>query len=215
MRCGHPAVQGEAAKLLGEAADLASVGQHDLALRRVQQAVKAEPGSWVPRVRLAAIYEGRADAGEAALRALAERELAEALRLSPEEMEVHTAVIASRIRRSGITAVRAEYEARRGTLGVAEECLRIIDSLEASKDIAGKVAVVMGPSIYRVRMFGISAVVTAVGFVLAAIGLFVRFFREGPSRIFSSPEFYICVLLFASTGILAMEFFRAKGILKK
>lgn len=214
-RCGHPLVQGEAASLLGEAADLVAVGQPDLALRKTQQAAKLSPEAWLPRLRLAVMFDRKVARGETSLRPLADREMSEALRIAPEEMEIHSVIIAQRIRSGGFAAVRAEYEARRGKLAVADECLKIIDALESAGGAARKVLETEGASPYKERMFLIAALLTGAGVIGLVVGMAIKFMQKGPYSLLASVDFYLSLVLFAATGILAMEFLRAKGILKK
>ena len=100
-RCGHPLLAGDASRLMAEAADLAMVGQSDLALRKIQQAAKLAENSWIPRLKLGELYEARAAMGESALQRLADREFAEAMRLGPMEREVHASRIERIARRGG------------------------------------------------------------------------------------------------------------------
>jgi len=214
-RCGHPAVSAAAAKALAEASDLVAVGQYDIALRRTQAAVKEAPESWLPRLRLAQLYGRKAVDGEPALQRLADREMGEAMRLGPLEKEVHFVRIASLAKGGGFTALRADYEGRKGVLPAAEECLKMIDALESAAAFARGQANPVDNLNIRARMFLMTSVITGVGTLGILVEIMWQIRNRPEYEMMASVDFYLCSGLLTATGILALEFLRAKGIIKK
>lgn len=215
-RCGHPLVSAEASRLMAEAADLSSVGQPELALRKIQQAAKLDGNSWVPRLKLAMIYESRASSGEPALQTLAERELSEAMRLGPMEREVHAARIERAARRGGLQLLRGEYTEKLDTLPVAGECLRMIEAMEQAAKAAGEGEKLPPPAQnYRAKMFLVSGLMSAIctfGMVLKVV---VKYQNYNDYVFVGGGDFWATLLWLTATMVLGLEYLRASGKLKK
>jgi len=215
-RCGHPLLAGDASRLMVEAADLAAVGQGELALRKIQQAVKLAGDSWLPRLKLGQLYESRAALGETALQRLADREFAEAMRLGPLELEVHAARIERMAGRGGLPLLRAEYTEKTGTLPVAADCLKIIDALEQASKITAAGEVIPPPSEnYKAKMLLVSGLLTGVCTFGMIVKLLVKNQSDFTYVFVGGADFWATLVLLTATMVLGLEFLRASGKLKK
>ena len=124
------------------------------AVRKIQEAARAAPASAVPPLRLAAAYERLAELGEPELLVLADRALATALALASSDRDVHLARLALAAKRGTLPALRAEYDACRGELPIAEECIRMIAALEQASAIARTAEATAGPSRWHLPAAG-------------------------------------------------------------
>jgi hypothetical protein len=221
--CGHPEVPAEAARLLWEASRLAAgedgpppADRSRLVISRVQQAVRLAPDAWLPRLRLAAAFERKAGEDEPALARLAEREYGEALKLAPERREVHVARLAFAARRDGLPALRAEYEARRGSLACAEECLRMIQALEEALALApragrrGAGAREPRRGVSRWLLPGAVAAGLLGGLEVWMVARKSVEVEEETFAMTESPDFYAAVVLWTAAGALGLEWWRAR-----
>ena len=215
-RCGHPLLSGDASRIIAEAADLSLVGQSDLAFRKIQQAAKLAEDSWVPRLKLAMLYEAKAAEGQPALQRLADREYSEAMRLGPMEREVHAARIERAFRRGGLAILRNEYAEKQASHPLYAECLGMIEAME----IAAKVSVPDEPipppsENYRAKMFLVAGILTAVCTFGMLIKMLVKNQEDFDYVFVGGADFWATLFWLTATMVLGLEFLRASGKLKK
>jgi len=216
MHCGHPVVGAEASKLLIEAADMAIVGQHEISLRKIQQAVKLEEKSWLLRLKLGILYDAKASSGEVALQRLADREFSEAMRLGPLEREVHAARIERIARRGGLELLRAEYTEKQVEQPIFAECLRMVDAMEkASKLTMPQESIPPPAENYRAKMFLVASLLTGVGTFGMMVKMIVKSQNDADYVFVGRGDFWASLVCLTGTMILGLEFLRASGKLKK
>lgn len=207
-RCGHPDVPEAAARCLAEAMDLLAAGAHDAAIRRCRQAVTDAPDAWIPRVRLAAAFERKAQADEPGLFRLAERELGEAKRLAPDERHVHLARVALAAKTGRLPFLRAEFARRRDELGCAAECLRIIESLEAAGGLGTTMAAATGESALRARFMFAGAVGAGIAGIVQMSALIHAAMQDEAYDLTGQGGFWLSVVLLTAAGGLGLEGWR-------
>lgn len=216
-RCGHPVLSGEASRLAGEAADLTAIGQRDLAIRKIQQAIKLDESAWFPRLKLAFLYGEKAALGEAALERLAEREFREAMRLGPLERDVHAARIERAARRGGLAILRAEYSEKKGEIPVFGEFLGMIEAMESAAKLGGQTEEKVPPPAenYRAKMFLVAGLLTAVCTFGMVIKMIVKNQSDFDYVFVGGGDFWASLVFLTATMVLGLEFLRASGKLKK
>jgi len=210
-RCGYPAVKEEAARMLAEAAALAAKAPVDAVIRRIQQAVKADPDSWLPRLRLASAYQRKAEEGQPALLRLAQKEVTEALRLAPGEREVHAARIGIAAKTGALALVRAEYESRKDD-PPAQEALRMIAAVEKSASAPQEVPSGLAKTV-RFRLMLAGSVVSG----LLGIGETVMMVmstgnpgNSGDSTVMGSSDFPFAVIFVTAAVVMGLEAKRSR-----
>lgn len=198
-------VGNETARVLLEGTGLAADGLLDQAIRVFQKAVRMEPESFFPRLKLAAAYARKAQDGGEALLKLAEREYDAALRLAPHERSVHVARLGLAARLGRLPFLKAEYEMRAGELPVAAECLKMIAALETG---SGAVAN-PGDGERKVRYLFMGAAAAALMGILVFFIVVYRAMERGGVDVFSF-EFLLCVCLFTAAGAMIVDGLREK-----
>jgi len=211
-RCGYPGVSQEGARALKEAADLAAAGALDKAIRKLQQAVRSAPESYLPRLRLAQVYERMSYDGAPALLRLAEKEIGEAMRLGPAERDVHVLRLSLAAKLGRLPSLKEEYRFRSSGLPFSGECLRMIDALERIGSPVVR-APVLDDARAKARYFFLGAAGAGVtGLMLLAL---VVYRSMGQERVqVASVDFVLCAVLFTTCVILVLEGFRAREALK-
>lgn len=207
-RCGHPDVPEAAARALAEAMELLAAGALDAAIRRCRQAVTDAPAAWIPRLRLADAFERKAQSGEPALFRLADRELAEAGKLAPDERDVHLARVALAAKTGRLPFLRAEFTRRRDSLACAVECLRIIDSLDAVGGLGTAVAAATGESALRARFMFAGAVGAGIAGVVQMSAVIHAAMAEEGYDLTGQGGFWLAVVLLTAAGGLGLEGWR-------
>ncbi len=203
-RCGYPAINAEGARAMLEAADMQSsfgpvtAEALNRIIRKLQQAAKADPDSFVPHLRLANAYERKASDGEASLLRLAERELGEALRLAPEELEVHAARVSIAAKLGHLLVLKAQYEVRQDQMPIAKEVIKMIEALEQATSYRADGI----PGTESGRWQGKVAVAAAlIGFLEMAMVIYSSISEER-YRLVLDVDFYIATGLFTLTAFL-------------
>lgn len=209
VRCGFPAVGAEPAGLLAEAAGLVRDGEVDRAIRKVQQAAKAAPEAWLPRVRLAVLYERKGLAGEEPLLRLADREYAEAIRLAPQEREPHVARLGLSARLGRLPLLRDEYKRRRDELPFAADCLRIIDALEGTVMTARPAGDLRFPNTPPRLLLLAGGVALLLGLALLSVVTWGSVNDEGMS-ITAQPGLWVSIVLLTGAAVLLLEGWRGQ-----
>lgn len=210
-QCGFPEVGEEAARALAGAADLVAAGAIDRAVRKLQQAAKASPDSYIPHLRLVAVYE-RKGREEAAFLRLADRAMSEALRLGPRERDVHVARLGLAAKLGRLKAVREEYLACANDDPLAKECTQMIDAMERISSAGSVVALATGSGKAKARYCFLGA--TAAGVVgLVELVLVVRQSLSDDDGSSGVLNFFLCVVMLTAASILGLEGVRAlKGV---
>jgi len=208
VRCGHPALAAEASRALAEAADLLREGSVDQAIRRVQQAVKAAPEAWLPHLKLAALYERKADAGESTLLRLADREFTEAVKLGPLEREPHVARLGLAARLGRLPFLKAEYERRRDDLPFAADCLRMIAALELAKPAPATGDLRFPNTPPRILLLG-GGIGLMLGLALLSVVTWGSV-NDQSSSLLAQPGLYLSIVLLTGAAVLLLEGWRGK-----
>lgn len=201
-QCGAPDVPEDAARALAEARVLAASGDLDRSIRVIHAAVKAAPGAALPHLRLAEAYERKMRGGETALTSLADREFREALRLAPADRDVHISRLGFWTRAGRLNALRLEYTRRREELPFADECLRILDTLERSGAVAGALDAASGATALRARYLFISAAgLGVIGLVEVSVVVYSAM-RDDEYVMMSDMNFFVAVAGLTTAAIL-------------
>ncbi len=208
LRCGAPEVPEAAARGLAEAVDLLAAGALDAAIRRCRQASADAPESWFVRVRLAAAFERKAQSGETALYRLADRELAEAAKLAPGEREVHLARVTLGAKTGRLPFLRAEFTRNKSELVCAEECLRIIDSLEQVGGLGDVVDAATGSAALQARFMFAGAVGAGIAGVVQMSAIIHAAMQVEGYDLTAQGGFWLAVLLLTGAGALGLEGWR-------
>lgn len=204
-RCGYPAVKEGAARALAEAAALSGRAPADAVIRRIQQAVKADPDAWLARLRLASAYERKAGEGQPALLRLAQKEIADALRIAPAEREVHAARIGIAARIGSLSLIKAEYEGRKDD-PVAREALRMVEAVERSAAVPAAVPSGL-PRPVRFKIMLVGAIVTG----LLGVGETVMMMMPvGDSTMGGGMDFPLAVVFVTAAVIMGLEAYRSR-----
>ena len=207
-RCAFPAVPEEAARALLEAEELLGAGSLDRSIRRLQHAAKLAPESHLPRLRIAAAYERKAREGEAAFLRLADRESREAVRLAPLSRDAHVARLGIAAKMGGLMGLKAHYEARVDEHPFAGECLKMIEALEEVATTRSRIDAATGGAKTKARHLFFGA--AGAGFAgLVQLALVIYRSLDDDYVLTGSLDFYICVVLLTTGGVLALEGWRA------
>ncbi len=215
-RCGYPSINAEGARALLEASTILTSsmpsGPEKLnrVIRKLQQAARADANSYIPHVRLATAYERKAQEGEPTLLRLADREINEALRLAPEEIEVHAARLSIAAKLGTLPVLRAEYEVRKAEKAFAAEALKMVDALEQAASFRTDGGIVGVEMSQRERWFKWAAIgAGSVG--LLEMVIVIRSLNTPEYSLLSDIDFFLAVAFFTAAGILMLERRRYTG----
>lgn len=210
-RCTYPAVSAEVARTLWEAGQLVSSGLADQAIRKLQQALRLAPESYIPRLRLAEAFERKAQGGMMGLLRLADREFNEALRLAPHARAVHVARLSLAAKLGRLDALKAEYQLRKDELPFAEECLRMISALEQTTGLQGAALSPAYAQAARNKAKYCFLGAAGAGVVgLVQLGTVCYRSVQGEYIQMVSMDFILCVGFLTAAGALGLEGYRAR-----
>lgn len=188
LKCGHPEVNEEQARLLRQAFDYLVSGELDRAIKNIQPVIRSSPGSFLAHCLLADAYRRKAGK-EKPLRALASREYNEALKLLPPDRDAHVYFIGLAGSQGELESLDLAYPEISRDLPFAAECRRMINAAS----YAGSPSEVPPFRITNYISAKALTITTAGAFIvgIAAYMFFSGSLESGPGReALTGPEVY-------------------------
>jgi len=206
VQCGYPLVGAESAHAMKEAADLSAIGDLDNAIRKLQQAARSSPESYIPHLKLVALLKRKAVDGGVVFKRLAEQECRKALAFAPLEKEVHFERVRMALELGdNMEALKVQYEAKERELPFAGEVVKMIDAL--STLAVTRVADTLPPAQakLRFRLLFLGALFVGTSGIIQLVVVLKKASADAAFRILGSASFYQCIALLTGAAVFMAE----------